>query len=91
MTANNLPGTANRGSQPIGTITITITLDGEAHCLWTEALPLHELGRLTIQRAYSVEFDNAAQAWRVFDREGDCLLCSPSRETCLVWETKHLA
>ena len=63
---------------------------GAGRCLWTEALPLHELGRLDIQRAYAVEFDNQAQAWRVFDREGDCLYCSPSRETCLAWEQRYL-
>ena len=71
-------------------IHITLAPDGTARCLWTEAVPLHELGRLEIQRAYSVEFDNQAQAWRVFDPTGDCLYCSPSRETCLAWERRHL-
>jgi hypothetical protein len=28
--------------------TISFNTDGTAHCLWTEALPLHELGRLEI-------------------------------------------
>jgi hypothetical protein len=72
------------------TINITIAPDGTARCLWTEAVPLHELGRLEIHRAYSVEFDNQAQAWRVFDPTGDCLYCAPSRETCLAWERQHL-
>ncbi len=71
-------------------IIITIAPNGTARCLWTETLPLQELGRLDVQRAYSVEFDNAAQAWRVFDAMGDCLYCSPSRQTCLVWEAKHV-
>lgn len=71
-------------------LVITIAPDGTARCLWTEAVPLHELGRLAIQRALSVEFDNRAQAWRVFDPMGDCLYCSPSRDTCLAWEQKHL-
>jgi hypothetical protein len=69
---------------------ITVATDGTVRCLWTEAVPLHELGELDIQRACSIEFDNCAQAWRVVDREGDCLYCSPSRETCLAWERKHL-
>jgi len=72
-------------------VVIAFTPDGTARCLWTEAVPLHELGRLEVQRACSVEFDNKAQAWRVFDPEGDCLYCSPSRETCLTWEQKHLS
>ena len=71
-------------------ISITITPDGIVQCLWTEAVPLHELGRLKLQRAYSIEFDNPAQAWRVFDPKGHCLYCSPSRETCLAWERQYL-
>ncbi len=71
-------------------VTITVAPDGTARCLWTEVVPLHELGRLDIQRACSIEFDNQAQAWRVFDAMGDCLYCSPSRQTCLAWEQKHL-
>ncbi len=71
-------------------ISITIAPDGTAQCLWTEAVPLHELGRLKPQRACSIEFDNPAQAWRVFDRKGRCLYCSPSRETCLAWERQYL-
>jgi hypothetical protein len=70
--------------------TIIITADGKVRCLWTEAVPLRELGPLHIQRAYSVEFDNRRQAWRVLDAEGDCLFCSPSRETCLAWERQRL-
>jgi hypothetical protein len=30
---------------------ITFALDGTAHCLWTEAVPLQELGLLDVQRA----------------------------------------
>jgi hypothetical protein len=83
------PGILNQDSLVDGA-TITIAPDGTARCVWTETVPLHELGRLKIQRACSVEFDNEAQAWRVFDGEGDCLYCSPSRETCLAWERKHM-
>ena len=71
-------------------ISITVAPDGTVRCLWTEAVPLQELGRLKLQRACSIEFDNHAQAWRVFDAMGDCLYCSPSRETCLAWERRHL-
>jgi hypothetical protein len=71
-------------------LVVLIDRNGTARCLWSEAVPLHELGPLDIQRACSVEFDNHVQAWRVFDAMGDCLYCSPSRETCLTWERKHL-
>jgi hypothetical protein len=69
---------------------IILSTSGTVRCLWTEAVPLHELGRLEIQRACSVEFDNRLQAWRVLDRRGHTLYCSPSRESCLAWERKHL-
>jgi hypothetical protein len=71
-------------------VSLIMAPDGTARCLWTEAVPLQELGRLDIQRAMSVEFDNRLQAWRVFDPEGDCLYCSPSRDNCLAWERQHL-
>jgi hypothetical protein len=71
-------------------ISITIAPDGTVECLWTEAVPLWELGRLKLQRACSIEFDNPAQAWRVFDPNGHCLYCSPSREICLAWERQYL-
>ena len=44
-------------------INIAFYLDGTAQCLWTEALPLHELGRLEITRASNIEFNNATQQW----------------------------
>lgn len=71
-------------------VIMTITADGTARCLWTEALPLADLGRLDIKRATGIEFDNRVQAWRVYDGMGDCLYCSPSRDACLAWEQKHL-
>jgi hypothetical protein len=71
-------------------VSLIIAPDGTARCVWTDAVALHELGRLEVQRACSIEFDNEAQAWRVFDPMGDCLYCSPSRETCLTWEHKYL-
>ena len=42
-------------------ITIAFNSDGTAQCLWTEALPLHELGRLQITRASNIEFNNSTQ------------------------------
>ncbi len=40
---------------------ITFAPDGTAQCLWTEAVPLHDLGRLEVHRASTVEFDNITQ------------------------------
>jgi hypothetical protein len=70
--------------------TLFIMPNGTVRGLYTEEIDLSTLGELEVQRACRLEFDNKAQAWRVFDREGDCLYCSPSRETCLAWEQKHV-
>ncbi len=62
--------------------------DGTVAGLYTEMIDLADLGRLTIQRASSIEFDNPGQLWRVFDREGRCIHASASRTECLAWEAE---
>ena len=44
-----------------------LLLDGAGHvrCLYTEVIPLASLGRLQVQRASTVEYDNARQGWTV--------------------------
>ena len=64
--------------------------DGTAQCLWTEALPLHELGRLEITRASTIEFNNATQHWEVKDRSGKVRFIARSRSACLEWELLNL-
>jgi hypothetical protein len=70
--------------------TISFDIDGTAHCLWTEALPLHELGRLEITRATNIEFNNGAQQWEVKDRKGKVRFFAKSRSACLDWEQENL-
>ena len=60
--------------------------DGSGHGLYTEVIDLTCLGRLKVERATTITFDNRLQAWRVKDRTGFPLYTSPSRETCLEWE-----
>jgi hypothetical protein len=72
------------------TITIQFTLNGTAHCLWTEALPLHELGRLEIHRASNIEFNNADQNWEVINRKSRVRFIAKSRSACLEWEQQNL-
>ncbi len=69
---------------------ITFAPDGTARCLWTEAVPLHELGRLDVQRASSIEFNNTTQQWEVSDRKGKVRFFAKSRTTCLEWEQQNL-
>jgi hypothetical protein len=71
-------------------ITISFTPEGTAHCLWTEALPLHSLGRLQVARASNVEFNNSTQHWEVKDRRGKVRFIAKSRSACLEWEQQNL-
>jgi hypothetical protein len=70
--------------------TITFQPDGTAQCLWTEALPLHELGRLEVSRASNLEFNNTSQQWEVKDRRGKVRFIAKSRSACLEWEQTNL-
>ena len=65
---------------------LTFNPDGTAHGLYTEAISLHALGRLSIRRASTIEFDDAAQQWVVRSPEGARLYQSPGRQQCLDWE-----
>ena len=70
------------------THTITVAPDGTVRCLWTEAVPLHELGRLAIQRASTVEFNCREQTWevRLASKPEVVAFSHSSREICLDWE-----
>ena len=71
-------------------IQISFKTDGTAHCLWTDAISLHELGRLEIHRATNIEFNNSTQRWEVNDRKGRVCFFSKSRAACLEWEQQNL-
>jgi hypothetical protein len=75
----------------MNTVTLIITPDGTVQGLYTEAIDLAAIGRLRVEHASTLEFDNPAQVWRVFDRRGRGRFASPSRQACLEWEAKHLA
>ena len=69
---------------------ITFEPGGTARCLWTEAVPLHALGRLQISRASQIEFNNSNQKWEVIDRRGRVRFLAKSRAVCLEWERENL-
>ena len=75
-----------------GTTVITFAPNGTARCLWTEAVPLHELGRLDVERASTVEFQPSTQQWivRLASNPDAVAFSHPSRQTCLEWERKTL-
>ena len=66
--------------------------DGTGRCLWTEAVPLAELGRLEITRASTIEFSATCQQWevRLASNPETVAFSHPSRETCLEWERRKL-
>jgi hypothetical protein len=93
-----LPSTASRNpsnlqkphfQKPMN-INIAFNTDGTAQCLWTEALPLHEIGRLEVTRASNLEFNNSTQHWEVKDRRGRIRFIAKSRSACLEWEEMNL-
>ena len=69
---------------------ITFRPDGTALCLWTEAVPLQELGRLEVHRAINIEFNNITQNCQVRDLKGHLWFCSRFRSECLEWEQENL-
>ena len=71
-------------------IQISFKLDITFQCLWTEALPLHELGPLEITGATNIEFNNADQKWEVINRKGRVRFIAKSRSACLEWEQQNL-
>lgn len=71
-------------------ITIIFTPDGTGHALYSEAIDLGRIGRLTVQRATSIEFDSKAQYWRVRDPTGFSMFNSRFRQGCLDWERRYL-
>lgn len=69
---------------------IIFTPDGNARCLYTEAIDLAGIGRLSMRRATTIEYDNVRQHWVVRNPDGIELFSNPSRQTCLGWERTHL-
>ena len=68
---------------------LTFDVDGNGHCLHTDAIPLQSLGTLEISRATTIEFNPANQQWEVKDAEGVILHSNPSRSCCLAWEVER--
>jgi hypothetical protein len=71
-------------------INISFKPDGMAHCLWTEALPLRELGRLEIHRSTNIEYNNTTQHWEVRDQKDKVRFFARTRSACLEWEQQNL-
>jgi hypothetical protein len=67
---------------------LSVATDGTLRCLWTDDLPLAEMGQIAIDRASTIEFAHEAQQWQVLIN-GEVAFSHPSRENCLAWEHRH--
>jgi len=68
---------------------LTIAPGGIVTGLYTETIPLAEIGALKISRLTDIEFNDSTQQWEVRDRAGALLFSHASREQCLRWEHEH--
>ena len=69
---------------------VRVLPDGTVRTLWNDALDLTQLGRVSTQRASSVEWDPARQAWVARTPAGVELACSPVRAAVLRTEAEAL-
>ncbi len=60
--------------------------DGTVEALYTEAIDLSKLGRLSVQRASTIEYDEKGQRWVVVVGAEE-IFADPSRQKCL--EVEH--
>jgi len=70
-------------------MTLTIDPHGTLRCLYTEAIPLGEIGRLHIVRASRVEPDEQGQ-WYADIVDGPLLGPYPTRSAALQAEVAHI-
>ena len=70
--------------------TLTFDINGNGFGLYTEAIPLQQIGQLELRRATNIEFNHQEQKWEVVDLDSKVLFSSPSRTVCLAWEAVNL-
>ena len=68
---------------------LTFAPGGVVTGLYTETIPLGELGALHIERLTTIEFNDTTQKWEVTDQQGTRLFADQSRAVCLEWEHRH--
>jgi hypothetical protein len=70
---------------------LTFHETGNCTTLWTEQIPLNELGQLEISRASTIEFNANFQVWEVrFSNSKDVVYANQSRAACIAWEIEAL-
>lgn len=75
----------------MNSLVISIDTEGTATCLHTDAIALHEIGRLEVRRASTVEFNPDTQRWEVRWPDRPAVVFSdPSRSVCIAWEVETI-
>ncbi len=69
---------------------VRIAPDGTVRTLWSDVLPLREVGRVTMERASNVEWDEARQMWVARTPDGRELAASTSRADVIRREVEVL-
>ena len=70
----------------MNTLVITFDRSGTGRCLYSELIDLAAIGRLEVQRASSIEFNDKLQRWEVCRPTGQFLFSHRSRAICVAWE-----
>lgn len=70
---------------------LVFTDEGEVTCLWTDAIPLQELGKCEVTRASTVEFNGETGEWDVrwAGDESKVVYSNPDRGACIAWEHRE--
>lgn len=68
---------------------LTFKPSGLVFGLYTEAIPLEQIGSLKISRMTGIEFNNETQEWEARDWAGTLLFSHRSRQRCLDWEHRQ--
>jgi hypothetical protein len=69
---------------------IMIAPGGIVRCLHTDIIDLRKLGRLEVERASNVEFNDKTQAWEVSLPDGKLLQGGfARRDQALAWEREY--
>jgi len=68
---------------------ILIIKDNTIECVYSDNLPLSELGDLKVNRASSVEFNNETKMWNVIIKN-KVLYSNKNRNESIEWEIEYL-
>jgi hypothetical protein len=71
-------------------VRLLVKTSGDVRCLHTDAIDLRKLGRLEVERASNVEFNDKAQSWEVSLPDGTLLQGGfARRDEALAWEREY--